>query len=341
MAYSNSVKEIVKRLHQEKYSANSIQKILDDPYNLDRCRELGIDVTQFVKDELTKYPHSYTTICRWFKEESALPPDFGSPEPREDTPHKQKMRKLAGELRGRIALPPVSSVFSFMDAESGKVNSGRYPYYCGDNPRGFTVTSDSEVLIDPVIPLDGSDGHLWKGLVNHLETGGFPDVVKDIDQWQGLFTRYMQQRLDFVQGVAESQMKTVCYLRKDQAMNNEHAGHKIEFITSACADAVQMAADNKVENRSLGYCVEPLSREPFLLLIRYNHGGIYVAGGKDEAEKARAAHETLRLKLSKGRDAKQLARLHSELADTGNQIRNRLQSFPDMERVPGYCNLCC
>jgi len=245
----------------------------------------------------------------------------------EETPHKQDMRVLAGQLRDRISLTSVWSRF-LLEFEPGQLLS---------SGMAIVIDQDRKVSIDLGMDEEGPNGHLWKGLRSHLETGGLAEVLDQIREWKGALAQYVKKCHPLMK-VAASHTAQGCWRYDENVELNKKPGYKVSFLASACADAVEIACGKPPVTDDAGYYCEQLSNGLWLL-IRYGAGGICVAESKFQAEKHRGEHQELMINLPQ-RQAGEVANLRPGLEQTTDRVKGQLQKFIDMERVPGHCELC-
>jgi hypothetical protein len=281
----------------------------------------------------------------WFEESlqhPALPAtDAGKQELKIDTPHKQKMRELAGELRSQITLPPIWHTFV------PQLKPQRYSY--ADRWRTYPaieVTPDKRIRAVLSTDSEGSMEHLYEGLRRHLETGGFRDVLRDINNWKRGVEQAFQKWHDILKRALDEAAKGHREIPNDAVERNERTGYQVSFFTSACADAIEIAKGNAppAKRRDFRYLRQPLiTQDPakhFWVLMRPGYGSVYVAKTESTAKRHQIQHNTLRTSLSNTEPVKEIVRHIKDLAETEERIRNRLQRFIDMESVPGQCELC-
>ena len=252
-----------------------------------------------------------------------------------DSPHKLKMRELAGELRNEINLLGILGSFivdwkphrvSYADSRGNRL----YPT--------IIIAENGEISVELRIEVNREIGHLYQGLRCHLETGGFSEVLRETDDWKKGMGQYLQKCHHFLM-IALGEIKGQAIIPEGQVDNHERTGYRVSFFKAACADAIEIAKGNPPITDS-GYWHEALSNNLWLL-IRYDGDGIYVGQTNEELETYEAMHRDLARKLSKSDHAKEIAEAHKNLHQTGDHIKQQLQKFIDMERVPGYCELCC
>jgi len=242
-----------------------------------------------------------------------------------ETDHKQKMRELAQALQGKIELISIYSCFNpgWKTVRFLEVGTNT------DGGKSFKLRMED----------GGLEAHLWKGLREHLESSGFSDVLWGIDAWQNLLAEYVKASHRFFR-IAKNELGGHVSIPDAWVERHEKRGYKSNYLAVACSDAIQIVMGKKPEGSGLGYWPQPLSPGSLWVLMRYNHGAIYVAADKAEADLMQNEHSALRLKLSRKKQAKKIAKLRRDLESTVEKTKNRLQVFVDMEQVPGHCDLC-
>ena len=243
----------------------------------------------------------------------------------EETPHKQKIRELADELRNEISSPKIL----------------------------YIEKISTKLSIDGKGELD----HLYQGLRCHLETGGFSEVLTEISNWKKGMKKYLKYSHDLLT-TAQSGIKGQSKIPDDEIERNERTGYKLSFFKAACDDAIEIriiadrlemeATSKEYTSTSVagnppvtqsGYYRSPLTNNLWLL-GRYDAGDIYVGRNSEELEICESMHRDLADKLSKPDHAKKVAKLHKNLQETSDHIKQQLQKFTDMEHLPGHCELC-
>ena len=90
----------------------------------------------------------------------------------EETPHKQKMREIAGTMAGEISLPWILHIL-IVELKPRRFLPDRGSVLT-------TVAENGEIGVELSIEGKGEIDHLYQGLRTHLETGGFSQVFDEI-----------------------------------------------------------------------------------------------------------------------------------------------------------------
>jgi len=252
--------------------------------------------------------------------------------PYEETPHKQKMREMAGRLIGEISLPWI------MDSFIAELKPQQLLYADSRGNRLYPpiiIAKDEKISVEISIEGKGEIDHLHKGLRSHLETGGFSGVLDKIRDWRKGGGQYLKQCHNLLAVVMGEIQGGKAKIPNEDVELNKKAGFKLSFPVTICGDAVETASGHP-----LGFLYEPEALTNSLWLLRYGAFGIYLAQTKKELERYQRMHKKLMAKYASEPAAKDIAELRQKLYNIRDQIYRQLQVFGDMERVPGHCELC-
>jgi len=222
-----------------------------------------------------------------------------------ETPHKQKMRELAGDLQLEVGLPHVLEIFL--------------------RPRLNTVA----------LSIDQEENHLYQGLRSHLESGGFSEVLKNIQDWETGAEQYLAKCHDLLESV------------KGKIPDNEVIGSSSgdpkpglildPFCGTVSTDVVARITGSPTQ---LGYKTARHSLHPDLLILKYGAYEIYLGLKTEDLEKYRKMHTNLIFEYASNPATLDMAALKKELSEIDTQIIRQLKIFSDMQRLPGNCKLC-
>lgn len=242
--------------------------------------------------------------------------------PYQETPHKKKMRELAGKLIGEISLPWI------MDSFIVELKSGRF----FPDRNGFltSVAENGTISIELSIEGKGEIGHLYEGLRSHLKTGGFSQVLDEIGNWR--------------QGVADNLVKCHRFftlvkkkLEKSYSVSipmkdKGQIGFTMWFPITTCGDAIEQA-------RGVPYITDSWYKYEGLDL-RCGAFLIYKGIPDEDLDVYKNAHVALRVKYAAHEQAREIAKQRGSIYQIEDKIRQQLQKFIDMEHLPGHCELC-
>ncbi|MFC2072284.1 tyrosine-type recombinase/integrase [Chloroflexota bacterium] len=239
-------------------------------------------------------------------EEHGLPkePQTGQA-PYTETPHKQKMRELAGDLQLEVGLPHVLDIFL--------------------KPRLNTVA----------LSIDQEENYLYQGLRSHLESGGFSEVMEKIQDWENGAREYLSKCSDLLESVKGR-------IPKDEVIVSSSGELKPglvldSFCGTVGADVVARITGSPTQ---LGYKAERHYLQPDLLILKYGAYEIYLGLKTEDLEKYRKIHMDVILEYASDQSTSDMATLKKKLSEIENQISQQLQKFIEMERVLGHCELC-
>lgn len=235
----------------------------------------------------------------------------------EDTPHKQKMRDLAGKMASAIALPAVFDIFR-VELKPGSVFLGR-----DELPVNISETGQ------PTIGLEFA-GHLYKGLRSHLDIGGFSEVLSGIDNWKGVMASNLlacHKLLTMVKGEVEKSYQVTIPIEYQG-----QSGFTPWFLITICGDAIEQA-------KGVTYIIDSWYKYEESDL-RCGGSSIYKGLPDENLDVYRNNHIALRAKYAAYERVKKIAEQRVKLYQIQDKIRQQLQEFIDMEHVPGQCDLC-
>ncbi len=227
------------------------------------------------------------------------------------TPHESKMRELTQNLVGEIALPELRYRFVV-------------PPETGDQEIEVRFSTD-----------EGVRDHLFAGLLSHLESGGFADVLSDMEVWKSKAVSYLADCRYLVRQVVSNIEKNrgVIIPRDDKGVE---FGFTFDFARFVCCGACWSLSGRD----GLPYKIEPHPFYDGRWVLRYGGYGIYIADSERELEKYLALHRRLIAKYAGGQMVSDLLTRDSELYQLGLRIIQRLSVFRDTEPLPGGCQLC-
>ena len=230
-----------------------------------------------------------------------------------ETPHKRKIRELAGSLQREIGLPSILEIFELRTGRGG---------------------------VDLVIGPEQVENHLYRGLRSHLQTGGFSEVLNEIDEWKKGTERYFVKCHDLFKSVrGEIPGDEVTIPLND---GEPKPGLIIDdFCRTICVDVVGKVTGHPP---GLEYEMEHHFLCHNMWVLKYGAYGIYLGRTKEELENYQNIHkdiiEDIIGKYASKLITREIATRTEKLSKIHTQINRQLGIFRDMERVPGYCELC-
>lgn len=258
--------------------------------------------------------------------------------PYEETSHKRKMRELAKALAGKISLPSLWDKDLWRDLPA-EFRPGKYSLAIGV----VEIGKDKQIRANY---FDISTGiaapHLVKGLYSHLSTSGlskFTELLGDkgkLEDWVSEVGQYSEALLRFLRLIAD---EVKGYRAKVSFHDEAKPGLTRWFIITAWNDAIQKAGDYSWIDDSWYHPPENIP-DTSLWRLRCGAYPIGIAKSEKTLRTYENWHKKLRVKCAENQLAKDIAAKYQELNDTAHGIRQRLQEFSDMERLPGYCELC-
>jgi len=258
--------------------------------------------------------------------------------PYEETPHKQKMRELAKAFAEQIILPSPWDKDLWRDLPV-EFKPGKYHLSIGVveiAENGQMKVSYHDIGAGVTTP------HLVKGLSSHLSTSGLSKFAElegdkgELDNWVGEVGQYSQALLMFLKFIADD---VKGYRAKVIFHDEAKPGLTKWFILTAWNDAIQKAGGYSWIDNSW-YKPHKSIRDTNLWQLRCGAYSIGIAGSKTTLKTYENWHKKLRVKYAEHQSAKDIHTKSQELSNIAQDIRQRLQEFSDMERLPGNCELC-
>ncbi len=245
----------------------------------------------------------------------------------EETPHKQKMWELAGKLMHEINMPWIMVSF-IVELKPQRLlyadSRGRSQY------PPIIIAENEKISIEISIEGKGEIDHIHKGLRSHLETGGFSKVLDDIGIWK--------------QGIADNLVRCHKLLRLarkkiEKSYNvsvpidyRGQPGFTMHFPMTICAEGIEQARGSN-HFRDFSYRYEGLG-------LSFGAYLIYQGVQNQDLKPYEAAHRKLRKRCASWKQTREIAEQRNSLYETQADIRQQMQKFIDMERLPGQCELC-
>ncbi|MDO8635609.1 MAG: helix-turn-helix domain-containing protein [Dehalococcoidia bacterium] len=239
-----------------------------------------------------------------------------------ETPHTQKMRKLAGMVKGEVHLPRIFDCFFTEVTPRGK-RLGR---------KGFqiTTTNNGKIEIPKILSREGEMLHLYRGLSQHLETGGFSEVVSNIKLWEQGAGENLVKCFELL-GLVTKGIEDRFSVRIPEDYS-EQPGLTIDFARIVCADAVNKAGEYIWVTDSW-YKYEGFNLKCGAYIIYQGISGEDLKSYED-------THKNMRTQYATHEQTKEIAEQRKQLDKTAAEINQQLQEFMDMERLPGRCKFC-
>lgn len=256
----------------------------------------------------------------------------------EETHHKQKMRELAEALARKTSIPVFwdSDLWRDLPVEFKK---GKYSLPIGE----IEMSQDRQIKVTyPEIGAGIAEPHLLKGVFSHLRTSGSPrftelvgdkgqlhSLVVEIEQYSQALLVFLRLLVDDVRG----------YRVKVNFHDEENPGLTRWFIITTWHHVLWSAFGYGGIDDSLYRPHESIPGTNFWQ-VRFGAYRIGIARNKKMLRTYENWHKELRIKYAKNPLAKDIAGKYKRLNETVQDIRQRLQEFSDMERLPGHCQLC-
>jgi microcompartment protein CcmK/EutM len=260
------------------------------------------------------------------------------PKTYEQTAHKKKIRGLAKTLAAGIVLPSAMMKDLWRDLPV-EFQPGKYSLPIGV----VEIDKDKQIKVNYYnIGAGIAEPHLVKGLYSHLSTSGlskFAELVGDKGQLQHLVGeagKYSKALLMFLKLIAD---EVNGYRAKVSFHDEVKPGLTKWFIVTAWNDAIRNASSYPLIDDSW---YKPHEGIPGTNLWQL-WCGAYIIGiteSKVMLTTYEKWHKKLRVKYAKKNLAQDIATEYQKLNDTAQDIKQRLQEFSDMERLPGHCELC-
>lgn len=258
--------------------------------------------------------------------------------PYEETPHKRKMRELAKALAGRISLPSLFDEDLWRDLPA-EFQPGKYSLPIGV----VEIGEDRQIKVNYCdVGAGVAVPHLVEGLYSHLSTSwlsGFAELVGHkgkLDNWVSGVGQYSEALLRFLKLIVD---EVKGYRDKVSFRDEAKPGLTKWFIVTAWNDVIQKASGYSGIDDSWYHPPESI---PNTSLWQQKCGAyrIGIAKTKRRLKTYENWHKQLREKYTEEPIAKGIGAKYQELSNTTELIRQRLQEFSDMERLPGNCELC-
>lgn len=259
-------------------------------------------------------------------------------EPYEETLHKQKMCELAKTLAREISIPTPWDKDLWRDLPV-EFKEGEYSLSIGN----VEIGHDREIKVKyHDIGAGVAAPHLVKGLYSHLDTSGlskFTEIVSDKGKLNSLvreIERYSQALLAFLKLILDDVAE---YRVKVNFRDEAKTGLTRWFIITAWHCVLWSALGNAQIDDSL---YRPHESVPGTSLWQIRWGGsvIGIARGKKTLRTYESRHKKLRDTHTENPLAREIAARYKRLNESAQDIRERLEEFSDMQRLPGHCQLC-
>lgn len=275
-------------------------KMVDDQnesYTVDMLRRIKIDHEAWVSQKLVDTSREIQGIQK----------------PYQETPHKQMIRELARQLQSTMQLPWIGDSF-IPELKPGQVTLGR---------DGLLVRVTKDRIVEVPINIEPN-------LRGHLLTGGFLQVMDDIELWKQGVSEYLLRCHKLLTAVRR-RIETA-YRVSIPTKDSSQAGFLVYFPITICADAVEQARGG-THFKYFPYRYE----DPGL---RFGAFMIYRGMQNEDLKPFEELHKELRNSYAKWKKAKDIAKFISRLNQLDDDIVGKLRKFADMEHVRGHCDLC-
>ncbi len=255
-----------------------------------------------------------------------------------ETDHKQKMRELAKAMAERISIPSYWNRDLVQDLPI-EFQPGKYSLTIGL----VEIGADKQIRVNYYDIRAGiAEPHLVKGLYSHLRTSGLPKFAElvgnkgKLNNWVGEVGQYSEALLKFLKLISD---EVEVYKAKIYFHDEAKPGLTRWFIITAWNDALQKANDYPWIGDSWYHPPESILNTG-LWQLKCGAYGIGIAKSKRTLKTYKNWHKELRVKYAEHQSAKDIHAKSQELSNVAQEIRQRLQEFSDMERLPGNCELC-
>jgi len=254
-----------------------------------------------------------------------------------ETAHKAKMRELARALAKKIQPPSLWDKDLWRDLPVD-FKPKKYSVPIGTAEIG----DDKRVEVHFHDPAAGvAAPHLVSALYNHLGTpaSGFAELVGGkgkLEDWKGAVEKYSESLLTFLSLMTD---EAVGYGAGVSFHDEAEPGLTKWFIATAWGDAIQVAGGHPWIDESW---YKPHDSIPGTGLWQLWCGAyiVGIAGSGETLDAYENWHKELRAKHAGKQLAQDIAAEYEQLNNTAQDIRQRLQAFSDMQRLPGHCGLC-
>ena len=290
--------------------------------------------------EIRKHLYLREDVDQWLCGEQQEAPTEAiiAQKPYEETPHKQKMRKLAKTL-ATISLPSVMDSFKMSQNEPGS-----YSLLCNDDV--FFVIEFENREIAAFAELEGTgnaeyesaeENFAWKALLSHLEAGEYLGIIDKIKYFKPKMDAYFECCHEFLKLVKEKfEGDTGLLVPSDYS---ETFGFTPFFAIFICVDAVQ-TYDGLYSIKDSSYRIEEKGSDWALTC-----DGIIISidDSKETLSIFEEMHKGLRLEFTSGAKKEQtvaIDKIRKDLEDTVKAVRDNLFAFAGKDTLPGHCELC-
>lgn len=247
--------------------------------------------------------------------------------PYKETSHKQKMRELSEAVINEICLPWIGASF---------IVELKPPLIIVEDHRGhrlcppIRITKEGKMEVEVSIRDTEGIPLFQQALRGHLKTGGFSEVLSNIELWrQGLADNLLKchNLLNLVRTELEQVYDTSIPTR-----DLGQSGFTMDFPITVCADAVEQAKGSR-HFADFPYLLESLN-------LKFGAFTIYIGSPGEDLKPYEDKHRTLRTKYATHQVTKEIADQREELDSIASAVGQALLKFQNMERLPGYCELC-
>ena len=250
--------------------------------------------------------------------------------------HTCKIRELARALAGKIILPALWDKDLWRDLPLD-FKPGKYPLPIG----GVEIGKNKLVKVNYYDLGAGLEApHLVEGLYSHLGTSG-PEFAKlagdkgSIRQWAGEVEKYYEETLGLFRVITE---KVQGYGVKVHYHDEAAHGLTRWFAITIWRDAIHKAGGYSWIDDSWYQPPESLP-DVGLWQLRCGAYVIGIAESQEALVEFENWHKNLREIYAEDETAKEIAAKSRELESAAKEIRQRLQEFGDVERLPEHCKL--
>ena len=311
---------------------------------LKRIIELDINrlLPEVVVSKLAPYVwhlrNDYKDIKQLAEEKQQKPPTeaLTEQEPYDETPHKQKMRELAGALAEGIHLPSPWNKDLWRDLPV-EFKPGKYSL-----PIGLVeIDEDKQIKVEYYDVGAGiAEPHLVKGLYSHLSTSGLPRFVElvgdkgKLNNFVSEAGQYSQALLMFLKQIVD---EVRCYRARVSFYDEVKPGLTKWFVITAWNDAIQKAGGYSWIDNSW---YRPHESIPGTNLSQLRCGAYSIGIARSRRTLKTYENWHKKLRANYVAPAKDIHAKSQELDEIAQDRRQRLQEFSDIERLPGHCELC-
>jgi hypothetical protein len=256
----------------------------------------------------------------------------------EETHHKRKIRRLAKTLAREINIPTPWDKDLWRDLPV-EFKEGEYSLSIGN----VEIGHDRAIKVKyHDIGAGVAAPHLVKGLYSHLDTSGlskFTEIVSDKGKLNSLvreIERYSQGLLAFLKVILDDVGE---YRVKVNFRDEAKTGLTRWFIITAWHCVLWSALGNAQIDDSL-YGPHESVPGTSLWQIRWGGSVIGIARDRKTLRTYESRHKKLRDTHTENPLTKEIAARYKRLSESAQDIRQRLEEFSDMQRLPGHCQLC-